>query len=101
MKLQVRAAGGGLRVAEGQFPFEAPDSGYSEMLEFSEIDKKQLPSEIQCFFYFGASRQYGRFSFSKFALSGTDIGLLCFVNTSGSRNLETEPGKFVQPVPDY
>jgi hypothetical protein len=56
MKLQIGAAGVGVQLAEGQFPFEAPDSNYPDTVEFNEADKKQLPSQIQCFFYFGHRR---------------------------------------------
>jgi hypothetical protein len=109
LRLQIQIRGGGIQIAEGEFAFEAPEDGYQVTLEFgnAEVPLNQWPSELQCYFYFGEPRRYGRLQFSRSVLGGrvgVDRSLLvltCWINESSSRNLEYEPGKFVQPTPEY
>lgn len=100
LRLQIQIKTGGVQGAEGDFPFEAPEQGYYELLEFDNSAGQKLP-ELQCFFYFGEPRIYGRLRFSPSVLGGSGLALICLVNQSGSRNLEFEPGKFIERVPDY
>jgi hypothetical protein len=109
LALHISVSNGGIQVAEGEFPFEAPIQGYQQSIKFSSSQPplNQLSSILQCFFYFGEPRQYGRLSFSRSVLnskagaSHTYLNLQCLINQSGSRNLESDPNKFIQAVPEY
>ena len=96
VKLTMRQ--GGIVETLEEFPFEAPGAGYLPQWEIEFT--RQLSStwkasiEKQFYFYCGNPEKYGRLS-----LSTTDLGdgcyIHCWVNPSGSRNLEYDPK--VQP----
>ncbi len=82
---------GGFVETDEEFPFTAPDQGYKKSIEFSmskSDGKEWLPSwETHCYAKFGQPPTY---CFLRVRLYGgsKDVYVECYVNPSGSRNLE-------------
>jgi hypothetical protein len=94
-KLQITVIGGGIQANEDEFSYLAPENGYSPSVTFGQLKdavewnrKTPIPNE---YYIKTAGGHYGRFSLTwdvAFAQSPTALNWGCFINPSGSRNLE-------------
>ena len=110
-EIEIKALDGGLKLYEEEFPFLAPEEGYSDTLRYGmEAKASGWKSDATMRFYFrlrgGTCWGRGEFRVSPFPEYGAAVvtALEYFLNPSGSRNLEFSPDlevseKFYRPEP--
>ena len=95
-RITLKIADGGFLEHHDVFPFEAPETGYNPLIDLSlhatNGSSKEVTAQQDCYFCFGQPRKYGRLHFN------TDgdrpyVFIDYYLNPSGSRNLEYDPGK--------
>ena len=93
-KLQISAVGGGLVPADEEFAFTAPDTGYQPSIVIDMPATNQVwLGELRSRYYIQLPNgNYGRFDFYLLAGNGA-FTVKSWVNPTGSRNLENDPGQ--------
>jgi len=107
VRLRLAVEGGGIQMTENEFAFTAPTSNYMQSVEIvlnKDYLRESTARTVQCFFFLGNSRQYGRLQvevpiFNKGDTSPLSINY--WLNLSGSLNLEDDPNRFMQSVSPY
>jgi len=81
---------GGMVRTDEEFPFSAPETGYTPTIDIDmPADAKEWSDEARFKFYYHlADGRYGRISFSMIAHGQNFCLIDCVQNPSGSRNLE-------------
>lgn len=102
MRLRITVEGGGIQITEGEFPFLAPEANYRFAIEIN-MDKDSKSDlthrDFQCYFFVNQPRIYGRLKSRVPGFSKESLVIDYWINPSGSRNLEYDPGKYIQTVP--
>jgi len=101
-RCRVSVPGGGLIERKGEFDFEAPSDGYEESVEITiPQDAEQWTSQQQRnYFVRLQDNRYARVNFRMIAGGNHYFILESFLNPKpGSRNLEFDPSKKVEPTP--
>ena len=93
-KLQISAVGGGLIPADEEFAFTAPETGYQPSIVIDMPATNQVwLGELRSRYYIQLPNgNYGRFDFYLLAGNGA-FTVKSWVNPTGSRNLENDPGQ--------
>jgi hypothetical protein len=86
----VTIPGNGLTQTDDQFPFLAPENGYTPSVEINmPSDRADWKSDVDLKFYYQlADGRYGRMTFSMIAGGHHFCMIDSFLNPTGSRNLE-------------
>lgn len=91
----VSVPGGGLVLSSGEFDFSAPDEGYAPSTEIKmPADRTDWRNDVELkFFYRLADGRYGRMTFAMIAGGQHFCMVDSFLNPTGTRNLENDPGQ--------
>ncbi len=99
-RLIIQVPSGGIKDTKEEFAFSAPESGYAPTLEINMLRNlgKDWKSSVeqQAYVAFGNPVQYTRINFRMTGL-GENFYMDCWVNPSGSRNLEYDKEKEIKP----
>jgi hypothetical protein len=107
--LRITVSGGGAQLAEGEFPFLAPEKGYDSSLDITvpkEASTEYFHRQYNCYFKFGQPPLYGRLEVNMPVpgkSTNASVYTTYWLNLSGSRNLEFDPAKSgnIRPVSAY
>lgn len=98
----VKCPSGGVTLWETEFPGSAPESGYTPelKLEFKGDDPAWTDhTSPKFYFVFGSPPRYGRISVTRYFAYGDRMDVEYWVNPSGSRNVEADPRRSPEPLP--
>lgn len=100
--LTLEVPGGGLLEAHDIFPYEAPDSGYQETITITTGASPQsyINTASQTYYFKSSDGKYGRVTIglhADYQPPPTLLGIEVYLNPSGSRNLEWDPAKEINP----
>ena len=99
--LTVGIANGGLIEITDLYPNEAPAEGYQPSVTITmSADDKNWTSSFSRSYYFQSGQTYGRMTINvtaNFQPPPTFFGADIYANPSGSRNLEFDPSKQINP----
>jgi hypothetical protein len=94
----VKLPSGGFLVHDQEYPFEAPETGYTEILAIEMTADRgdwQQGIEKQAFFVAGTPPRYGRLTLRTHGATRY-VFLDYYLNPDGSRNLEYDPAKEIR-----
>ncbi len=98
----IKAPTGGVVAWTDDLPGAAPEIGYQPELKLewkAGNPDWQFIISPKFYFKFGSPARYGRLQIMRYAANGEWMQLRYWVNPSGSRNLEAEPAKSFDPLP--
>lgn len=103
--VSISAPGGGLIESTSRRMYQAPESGYATVLSYQETGKEEsYKGQFDRRFYVKTGT--GRYARLIVDLSTqtnpqypSTIGIIWWLNPSGSRNLEFDPAKVIKPTP--
>ena len=98
--LTLSISGGGLIEIADSYPYEAPASGYNSISIKMPSDLKTWSPEAVKSYYFYDGKNYGRVTvdiMASYQPPPTHIEFDAYINPSGSRNLEFDPTKQINP----
>jgi len=92
----------GITESKNGFLFEAPVTGYQNALQIEQKQENpdyQREARLQCYVRLADGKTYGRIEANVLPKYNNDaaIDLKIYVNPSGSRNLEYDPAKQINP----
>jgi hypothetical protein len=93
-RCKLTVPGGGLQVLTGEFPFLAPESGYQPSVEIdmpASLDVGWRNKAATSYFLRLGNGDYARIEFEMIPYGEHFAMVKCYLNSTGSRNLEGEP----------
>ena len=98
-KVILNVPDGGLLEFNDEFPFLAPENGYTSSIEInmpaSLGDKWRMVIEKQFYIVFGVPKKYARIKF-EINVKGQNYFIDYYTNPDGSRNLEYDKSKEIE-----
>jgi hypothetical protein len=98
-RFRISVPGGGMIQRTGEFSFEAPKDGYaeSEEIEMPHTAERWSKNFTKEYFLKLSGNRYARMTFRITSDRNQFASITSFLNPSGSRNLEYDPTKRIEP----
>jgi hypothetical protein len=100
-RCQLTIPGGGLQELTEEFPFSAPETGYQTLVEIDmpeSLGKDWLDDVTRQYYVKLRNGNFGRLTFGMVAGGDHFCLIEPYINPTGSRNLEFDPQRVIQPA---